>query len=87
MNGTIKVCHHISVSLFKYFESSSLFCSNCHSLYFCSIMVTVAMVRAMGRDFSGALSVNFHLLYVATNTLLSHSVIHSMINLALVVSS
>ena len=39
---------------FNYFESSSLFYNNCHSLYFCSITVTVVMVRAMGRDFSGA---------------------------------
>ena len=50
-------------------------------------MVTVAMVRAMGCDFSGALSANFHLIYVAANTLLSHSVIYSIINLVLAVPS
>ena len=58
MNGTIKLCHQILVSLFEYFESSSLFCSNCHSLYFCSIMVTVVMARAVDCDFS--LSVDLH---------------------------
>ena len=47
--GTIKVCHQkkfaILVSLLKYFESSSLLCNNCHSPYFCSITVTVAVVN------------------------------------------
>ena len=81
-SGTIKVCHQILVSLFKYLESRCLFCNNCHSLYFCSITVTVVMVRAMGRDFSGALSVaDFHPIHVATNRLLSRSVIDSIINL------
>ena len=66
MNGIIKVCHQTLVtSWFKYFESSSLFCNNCHSLYFSSIVVTVVvMVRAMGRDFSGSLSVDFHSIHV-----------------------
>ena len=87
MNGTIKVCHQILVSLFKYFESSSLLCNNCHSFYFCSITVTVVMVRAMGHDFSAALSVDFHQIHVATNTLLSLSVIDFIINLVLGVPS
>ena len=87
MNGIIKFATRL-VSLLKYFESSSLFCNNCHSLYFCSIMVTVPMARAMvGRDFSGALSVDFHPIHVATNTLLSRSVTDSIINLVLAVPS
>ena len=44
-------------------------------------MVTLVMVRAMGHDFSGALSVDFHLIHVTTNTLLSRSVIDPIINL------
>ena len=83
MNGTIKVCQQTLVSLFKYFDSSSLFCNNCHSLCFCSITVTVVMARAMGHDFSGALSVDFHPIQVATNKLLSQLVIDSIINLVL----
>ena len=65
-------------------ESSSLFCNNCHSLYFCSIMVTV---RVMGCDFERALSVDFHSIHVTFNTLLFWSVIDSIINLVLAVSS
>ena len=87
MNGTIKVCHQILVSLFKYFESSSLFCNNCHSLYFCSITVTVAMARGMSHDFSRAVSVDFHPIHVAANTLLCRSVIDFIINLVLAVPS
>ena len=45
------------------------------------------MARAMGRDFSGALSVDFHPMHVATNTILSRSIIDSIINLVLTVSS
>ena len=71
MNETIKVCHQILLSLFKYLESSSLACNKCHSLHFCSIMVTVAMVRVMGHDFGRALSVDFHPIHVATNMPLS----------------
>ena len=52
MNGTIKACYQILVSLFKHFESCSLFCSNSHSLYFSRIMVTMVMARAMNLDFS-----------------------------------
>ena len=87
MNGNIKVCHQILVSLFNYFESNSLFCNNCHSLYFCSITVTVAMARGMGRDFSGAVSADFHPIHVATNTLLCRSVIDFIINFVLAVPS
>ena len=85
MNGTIKVFHQILVSLFKKFESNSLFCNNCHSLYFWSITVTVAMVRAMGCDMQWTTRVHFHPIHVATNTLLSRSVIDSVINLVLAV--
>ena len=48
------ICHQILMSLFKYFGLSSLFCNTCYSLYYdiCSIMITVAMARAMGHDFS-----------------------------------
>ena len=45
------------------------------------------MARAMGRDFSGAVSVDFHPIHVATNTLLSRSVIDFIINLVLAVPS
>ena len=41
-----------SVSLFKYFKSSSLFYNDCHSLHLILQHVTVAMVRIMGYDFS-----------------------------------
>ena len=37
----------------------------------------------MGHDFSGALSVDFHPIHVATNKLLSQLVIDSIINLVL----
>ena len=81
MNGTIKICQQTLVSLFKYLDSSSLFCNNCHSLCFCSI--TVTMARAMDHDFSGTLSVDVHPIHVATNKLLSQLVIDSIINLVL----
>ena len=41
----------------------------------------------MGRDFSGALSIDFHLIHVATNMLLFLSVLDSIINLVLAVPS
>ena len=47
-------------------------------------MVTV---RVMGRDFSRAMSVDFHPIHVATNMLLSQSVLDSIINLVLAVLS
>ena len=75
------------MSLFNYFESNSLFCNNCHSLYFYSITVTVALARGMGRDFSGAVSADFHPIHVATNTLLCRSVIDFIINFVLAVPS
>ena len=50
-------------------------------------MVTVVMARARGCDFSGALSVDFHPIHVATFTILSRSIIDSMINLVLTVPS
>ena len=73
MNGSINVFHQILVSLFKKFESSSLFCNNCHSLYFCSITVTVAMAmeKAMGYDIQWSTRVHFHPIHVATNAQLS----------------
>ena len=88
MNGTIKVCHQILLSLFKYFESCKFsVLNNCHSLYFCSTTVTVEMTGVMGCDFSGALNVDFHPIHVATNILLSRSVIDFIINIVLAVPS
>ena len=43
------------------------------------------MTGAMGRDFSGGLNVDFHPIHVATNILLSRSVIDFIINLVLAV--
>ena len=45
------------------------------------------MTGAMGRDFSRALSVDFHPIYVATNNLFSQSVIDSIINVLAVPNS
>ena len=78
------------LSLFKYFESNSLFCNNCHSLCFCSIMhghSGYGEGNGVTADFSGAVSVDFHPIYVANNTLLPSSALYSIINIVLAVPS